>query len=266
MDTNTSVHLQDFPRMDCFEINEKLMDNMDKVRAICSCALFIRDKNNLRVRLPLNKVTIIGNNLEEISDFSTTIENEINVKTVEFVDNVSDFGEKKLVLNFQKIGVKVGSKMPDLMRASKSGRWRIDGNDLEIEGFRLEADEFSIKLEPNRDGVYAVDNYDILLMLDLNTTEELEQEGMVRDLIRMIQQFRKDAKLNVSDKIRLNIGTNYGFLKNSIKRHVDYVKDQTLAVSLDIIDGDLNCDFSFSEEINKNIVQIGFGVAHEAKK
>lgn len=258
---NNSVHLQNFPKMEHFEIDDNLIDIMDKVRAICSCALFIRDKNNLRVRLPLNKITIIGNQTEEIKEFSSIIIDEINAKNIEFLNNVEEYGEKKLNLNFAKIGNRVGSKMPYLIKAAKSNKWKINKNNkLEIEGFELEDDEFNIKLESKKENIYTVDNYDILISLDLNITKELEYEGMARDLVRIIQQLRKDAKLNISDKIDLVIKTNYDFLRNSIEQHKDYIKEQTLSINLNIAKDDLNSDFSFCEEMDKNIVQIGFSV------
>ena len=103
MSSIKSVHLQNFPNLDDFETDQKLVDKMDKVRAICSCALFVRDKNNLRVRLPLNKITIIGKNIEEIKEFSNIIIDEINVKNIEFIENIDDFSTKKLILDFKKI-------------------------------------------------------------------------------------------------------------------------------------------------------------------
>ena len=119
MDIKNSVHLQDFPSMENFTADNELLNTMDKVRAICSCALYVRDKNNLRVRLPLNKMTIITPDSSDISHFTDIIADEINVKNIEFNDNIEEFGEKKLVLNFQKIGKKVGSKMPNIMKLAK---------------------------------------------------------------------------------------------------------------------------------------------------
>lgn len=268
MNRKNSVHLQDFPKMGDFEADMELIDTMDKVRAICSCALFVRDKNNLRVRLPLNGITVITSNTDEIKEFSSIIADEINVKKVDFIDKIDDYGEKKLVLNFQKIGSKVGTKMPNLIKASKANEWKINKSSgkLKIEGFELEDDEYELKLEPKKSNVFPVENYDILIMLDLTITKELEYEGMARDLVRTIQQLRKNVKLNVSDRIDLVVKTNYDFLKTSIEQHKDYIKEQTLSTTLNITKDDLNCDFSFCEEIDKNIVQIGFSVIKLGEK
>ena len=253
-----SVHLENFPVIDNFDIDENLIESMDEVRSICSCALFIRDKHNLRVRLPLNKITIISNNNDKIKEFSDIIIDEINVKNIEFVDDIKDYGEKKLILNFPKIGPKVGSKMPNVMKASQNGKWKIKDDKLIIDDFELENDEYKITLQPKKDNVFAVDGYDVLIMLDTEITLDLEKEGLARDMVRKIQQFRKDVKLDVSDKIDLVIKTNYDFLKDSIIMFKEYIKEQTLATNLTIAKEDLNTEFSFCDEIENNVVQIGF--------
>lgn len=260
MNTKNSVHLQDFPVVENFEVDKQLLDIMDKVRAICSCALYVRDKNNLRVRLPLNKITIISNDCSDIENFVDIISDEINVKNIDFDDKIEEYGEKKLILNFSKIGNKVGSKMPSVMKAASNSKWKIKDEILEIDGFELNKDEYCISLESKKKNVFAVDGCDILIMLDLNITENLEKEGMARDLVRLIQQFRKDVKLDISDKINIVIKTNYEFLKDSINSFKDYINEQTLSIDLDIVKNDLNTEFSFCEEINNNIVQIGFSL------
>ena len=264
MSSIKSVHLQNFPNLDDFETDQKLVDKMDKVRAICSCALFVRDKNNLRVRLPLNKITIIGKNIEEIKEFSNIIIDEINVKNIEFIEDIDDFSTKKLILDFKKIGYKVGVKMPELIKATKENKWKIVDDKLDICGFILNKDEFKLTIEPKQTNTFVVDNYEILIQLDLNITKELGQEGMARDLVRIIQQFRKDANLNLSDRIELNIYTEYNFLVESAEKFKNYISEQTLAKSFRISNIDKNDKtsegFVFEDTIDKNKVIIRFNV------
>ncbi len=259
-----SVHLQNFPKINDFETDKQLIDKMDKVRSICSCALFIRDKNNLRVRLPLNKITIITADVDGIKEFSNIILDEINVKNIEFNKNINDFASNKLVLDFKKIGSKVGSKMPEIIKATKNREWEINNNKLMICGFVLDENEFKLTLEPKQVDTFVVDNYDILIQLDLKITRELEQEGIVRDLVRIIQQFRKDADLNVSDKIELSIYTYYDFLTESVEKFTSYISEQTLAKSLSVfpIDKANNSfdGFKFNETLNSNKITVNFRV------
>lgn len=261
-----SVHLQDFPEIKDFEIDKQLIDKMDKVRAICSCALFVRDKNNLRVRLPLNKLTIISADVDGIKGFSNIILDEINVKNIEFNENIGDFSSNKLILDFKKIGPKVGDKMSEIVKASKNNDWVIEDDKLIICGFILNKDEFKLSLEPKDKNLFVVDNYDILIKLDLKITKELEQEGIVRDLVRIIQQFRKEADLDISDKINLNIYTNYDFLTESVEKFRSYISEQTLAKSLDVLSLDkvvnnsISDTFTFSETLSDNKVVVNFKV------
>ena len=257
-----SVHLQKLPNLDEYVVDEKLIDTMDKVRAICSLALSIRDKNNLRVRLPLNKITVISNENNNLKEYSSIIVDEINVKNIEFLDNVNSFATKKITLNFSKIGSKVGSKMPELIKASKNGDWEItDDGKLKIASFELEKDEYNNSWEGKEENVFAVDNYDILVKLDLNITKDLEIEGLSRDVVRIIQQYRKDAKLLISDRINLFIRTDDSLLLEAINKHKDYICEQTLAKNLDVNNSSWdNIDFSFSTDINNSTVKIGFNV------
>lgn len=259
-----SVHLQNFPDINNFNVNRQLMDTMDKIRAICSCALFIRDKNNLRVRLPLNKITIISKNTNDIKEFSNIILDEINVKNIEFVENIDDFSSNKLILDFKKIGPKIGNKMPYLIKATKNNEWAIKNNQLIICDFTLDNNEFKLVLEPKKENVFVVDNYNILIQLDLNITEELEQEGTARDLIRIIQQLRKDANLKLVDKIDLSIYTENNYLSKSIENFKGYISEQTLAKSLNIFPNkkiSSNFDgFLFNEILNDNKITITFKV------
>lgn len=260
MNNKNSIHLQDFPDLNNYKIDLELIEKMDKVRAICSCALSIRDKNNLRVRLPLNSITVISEDSENIKEFSSIILDEINVKNIFFEKDINSFAEKKINLNFAKIGPKVGSKIPNIMKAIKNNSWKINNNKLEIENLELDSDEYNVLWQSKKENIISVDNYDILIQLDLNVTKKLEQEGLTRDLIRIIQQYRKDVNLVINDKIELFIKTNYEFLKESININKKYLQEQVLAIDVIITNDDLNSQFSFYEEINKSNIQIGFNI------
>jgi isoleucyl-tRNA synthetase len=257
-----SVHLQDFPKLTNFEADKDSMAAMDMVRAVCSCALSVRDKNGLRVRLPLNRITVVARDIESLREFSAIIADEINVKSVEFLDNVEDFAENRLILNFQRIGSKVGPKMPELIGAAKSNRWKITENGLlRICDVELAEDEFSLQLIPRRKDIFLVENYNILIVLDLTVTEELKCEGAARDFVRLVQQLRKNAAVDIATVVELSIKTKYKLLLEAIAKHGNYIKEQILASVLTIIPD--NCHsamskFSFREEIEGNIVEINF--------
>jgi len=93
---NISVHLQDFPDVKFLDDDLDLITQMDLVRSICSTALAIRDNKNLRVRLPLQSLTIIGKSANKIKDFHEIIAEEVNVKEINFIEDISQFADLKL--------------------------------------------------------------------------------------------------------------------------------------------------------------------------
>ena len=256
-----SVHLQDFPVINNFIENSELVKNMDTVRAICSTALFIRDKFNLRVRLPLSNLKIIADKNEFLEDFKDIIIDEVNVKNIEFLNNIEETTETKLQLNFQLIGQKYGAKIPEMMKAVNNSSWKVNKkNKIEVAGIELEEDEYQIKFIPKNkaDNIVIVEGYNVLIELDIVTNSDLELEGLSRDLVRIIQQKRKEARLDISDRINLVIKTNFNLLKDAIEKNMKYIKEQTLAFSIEVVAEELKSDFSFCEELNGSSIFIGF--------
>lgn len=255
-----SVHLLDYPELDDYKENKDLVDSMDKVRAICSSALFLRDKHNLRVRLPLNKIEIIGDKLEGINEFKDIILDEINVKNIEFNNNINNKAELKLELNFQKLGAIFGSKMQAIIKASKINDWKIlENKKLKIADVELEEEFFKLKLVPkNLENTAVVEGYNILVELDTKIDKKLELEGFARDIIRTIQQSRKDANLDVADKINLFITTDDIILNEAINSFCEYIMEQTLSKSLKL--ESKKTKFSFDTKINDSNINISFDI------
>ena len=256
----SSVHLMDFPKLDKFKANAELVANMDTVRAICSSALFLRDKYGLRVRLPLSEITVIGKNLDKIKDFENIILDELNIKKMSIIDNIDKYAELKLQLNFAKIGQVYGSKIPELMKAIKTNNYEIKNNKLYACGIELSDEYFEQKLIPINADFFVVDGYNILVKIDTNITKELEQEGIARDLIRIIQQDRKNADLNVSDTLDAIIVVNDNNAVEAIQNNLEYIKQQTLIKQLKISNKEEKMQFSFNEKLNECEIKILFSV------
>lgn len=256
-----SIHLQDFPDLNFLENDETLVAKMDLVRSVCSSALSIRDNKNLRVRLPLNKLTIIGKNAVQIEDFKEIIADEVNVKNIAFENNIEDLAELKLAINFKKIGAAMGPKIKDIMAATKSGNWKkINENEIEIAGINLKNDDFSLKLTPkNHDdknvAIQALSDNSHLISLDLIVTEELKQEGLARDIVRLIQQARKDADLDVADRVKIRISSEQAEIADIVKNFNEYIKEQVLAEEL---------EFTDTQEVNTQGAAISIGKAEGA--
>ena len=237
-----SVHLQDFPDISFLQDEEDLVKKMDMVRDICSIALAIRDQKNLRVRLPLNKLIIIGKNAAEVSDFFSIIKDEVNVKNIEIKEEIGSLAEIKLQINFKKIGAKFGSKIKEITQASKEGKWqKISENKIEIAGVELIDDDFEIKLIAKNESdqnliSLPLSNNECLIQLDTEITEDLENEGIARDIVRLIQQNRKEANFDISDYIKIQIDCKNERVLKVASKFAEYIKQQVLGDSLEIVD------------------------------
>ena len=257
-----SIHLQDYPDVSNINFDDELVKEMDLVKEICSVALFLRDKENLRVRLPLNQIKIIGNDIEDLKKYKDIIADEVNVKNVVFESDIDKIATFVIEVDLKKLGSKYGEKLRDIMKAVKENKWKKADNDkIEIANTILEKDEYSIKLKPKKESknMQALSNNKAIIELDFNITPELELEGLARDLIRIIQQNRKDANLVLSDRITLSLKTSSQKLIKAIQDNAEYIKNQTLAKELDIVDN-ISEEFSFGEEIDGDFINIGFSI------
>ena len=257
-----SIHLQDYPDVSNINFDDELVKEIDLVKEICSVALFLRDKENLRVRLPLNQIKIIGNDIEDLKKYKDIIADEVNVKNVVFESDIDKIATFVIEVDLKKLGSKYGEKLRDIMKAVKENKWKkADDDKIEIANTILEKDEYSIKLKPKKESknMQALSNNKAIIELDFNITPELELEGLARDLIRIIQQNRKDANLVLSDRITLSLKTSSQKLIKAIQDNVEYIKNQTLAKELDIVDN-ISEEFSFGEEIDGDFINIGFSI------
>lgn len=265
MNKNLSVHLQNFPDVSFLNAKTDLVADMDMVRQICSTALFIRDQKNLRVRLPLNKLNIIGKKAARMLQYKDIIADEVNVKNIEITPEIGDLAELKLQINLKKVGAKLGKKMKDVTIAAQTNNWKkISDNQIEIAGVILSDDEFEIKLvTKNSDNTAALSSNDCLVELDINVTEELKEEGLARDIVRAIQQNRKDADLDISNHIKIAFfSSNEMFLK-VIKTYENYLKEQTLTDDILIASNSAevkNYSNHFVNKIDESDLEIGITV------
>ena len=261
-----SVHLQDYPDLSKLDNYHSLIELMDEVRDICNAAHAIRNRINIRIRHPLSELRIIGNAATDIDSYSTIcdiIKDEVNVKNVvvgQGEQKITDFAIYNLKINFPVLGKRLPEKIKQIIPAAKKNHWKLlASNRIEIIGEILEPTEFTILLEPKpeyQNVAQPLSSNDALVILDTTITKELEQEGYARDLIRLIQQARKDAGLQVTDRINLRIRVSDA-LKDMLLNFGGYIAEQVLASS--ISEGDMhNCSFITNDTIENEEVSIGF--------
>ncbi len=254
-----SVHLEDFPNVDSIEIEENLVKAMDQVLDICNAALFIRSEENIRVRQPLSKLVIHLDRVDDgtydnyIKHFEDLIKDEVNVKSIIYQEDVKGYADLKLSINFPLLGKRLPEKMKEIIAATKSGNWHEAGGKLFVSGIELLAEEYTLVMEPENGikGVKALSNSIGLVKIDLEITKELEEEGIARDLVRFIQQTRKEAGFEVSDRIKLNIKSDPN-LEPVLANYGPFITDQTLSE----IRKDFKPEYTADIDLNNQIVSI----------
>ena len=234
-----SVHLADWPAADQFPHDTDLHAGMAQVRDACSTLLSLRKAEGLRVRLPLAKAVVATPDADLVAPHLDILRDELNVKDVELTTDVDRFGSKELVLNPKALGPRLGGQMQQVVKAHKSGDWTVDGDRATVGGVELLPGEFDFRLVSGDDGgaVATLKNSAGLVVLDTEVTPELEQEGTARDLIRQIQQARREAGLEVSDRIDLTVSGPADVVA-AFDAHRDLVMSETLAVSAAAAVGD----------------------------
>ncbi|KQQ10930.1 isoleucine--tRNA ligase [Rathayibacter sp. Leaf296] len=232
-----SVHLTDWPTADEFPVDEALVHAMDAVRGISSTALSLRKQAGLRVRLPLARLTVVVADADELAPFEAILRDELNVKEVTLVPLVetsaSDYGvTSRLAVNARAAGPRLGRGVQTVIKAAKAGDWsEVDGV-VTAGGVELVEGEYELTLEVG--GAGADDRAIALLprggfvLLDTATTPELEAEGLARDLIRAVQDARKGAGLDVSDRIVLDVMLDEVSL-GALEPHATWIAEETLA-------------------------------------
>jgi len=229
-----SVHLGDWPALDELPADDDLVASMDLARDVCSSTLSVRKAHQRRVRLPLQSLTIASPDAERLADFVDLIANEVNVRAVELTTDVGSVASEELKLVPAKLGPRLGKDVQNVIKAHKAGDWTVVGDVVTVGGFALEAGEYSIEQVASDDQASTgLGQHVGVVALDTTVTEELEIEGRARDLIRSIQQARRDADLDVSDRIELSV-TAGPAVAEALRIHRELVMAETLAAAVRI--------------------------------
>ncbi|MFP4511878.1 MAG: isoleucine--tRNA ligase [Acidimicrobiales bacterium] len=255
-----SVHLADWPDPDELPADPDLVRDMDRVRDVCTAALFLREEHGLRTRLPLRDLTVAGADSERLAPFVELIADEVNVKSVSLTDDLASHADFVLRPNGRVLGPKLGGDTQKVMAAARSGEWTLDRDRVTVAGHSLEPGEFELTLKP-REGEtsQALRSNDAVAVLDTDVTPELAAEGRARDLVRLVQQARKDAGLEVTDRISLRVQSDSSAVNGAVADHRDWIAAQVLAV--DIADATTGTGHAATGEIDDDPVTIEVEIA-----
>jgi isoleucyl-tRNA synthetase len=237
-----SVHLDDWPDVSALPSDPGLVAAMDRTREVCSAAASLRKANGLRVRLPLPELTVVAGDAETLADFTALIADEVNVREVTLLD-VADAAaqqigvSERLTVNARAAGPRLGKDVQAVIRAAKSGDWSVDTlGVVTCGGVKLEPGEYTVEtVVADGAGATAMLSGGGFIVLDTAVTPELAAEGLARDVVRAVQQARRAAGLEVSDRISLAVaGTPAA--RDAVAAHRELIASETLATALDLVE------------------------------
>jgi isoleucyl-tRNA synthetase len=237
-----SVHLADWPAADDLPADDDLVAAMDKVREVCSATSALRKAGNLRNRLPLSTLTVVTSDPARLSSFAGIVADEVNVKEVRLLDpeapEAAAYGvSQRLTVNARAAGPRLGKDVQQAIKGSKSGDWSVaeDGT-VTAGGLTLEEGEYTLDtVAGSADASAAVGVLPTggFVVLDTEVTPELAAEGLARDLVRAVQQARRDAGLDVSDRIALTVAGSDA-VQAAARAHEQLITSETLALSYEV--------------------------------
>jgi isoleucyl-tRNA synthetase len=243
--SDQSVHLTKLVEVKKQHQDKALEERMELAQKISSMVLSIRKKENLKVRQPLQRIQIpilekaFQVKIEAVKDL---ILSEVNVKEIDFVNESQTQIVKNLKLNFKTLGKKCGTNMKAVQAYAnengaaiisgieRSGSYVIDLNDTKI---NIESEDVEI-IPVDIPGWKVSNNGPLTVALDINLSEELRNEGLAREVVNRIQNMRKDAGFEVTDKILVKIQQNSD-LDNAIKNNLSYICSETLTNDLQLV-------------------------------
>jgi isoleucyl-tRNA synthetase len=246
-DTSASVHLADFPIADRGTINTELEQRMALAQNISSLIHSLRKKHTIKVRQPLSRVLIPilnekqANQIKAVEDL---ILSEVNIKTIEYIDDTSGVVVKKIKPNFKKLGKEYGPRMKDVA-AIIQGFGQEEIKEIEKQGYkevdlagspiRLTPEDVEITSEDIPGWIVASEG-GVTVALDITITDELRKEGIARDLVNRVQNMRKDAGLEVQDKIRISVQRADEMIEAALTANREYICTETQALELNLLD------------------------------
>ena len=249
-----SVHLADYPEVDQSLVEKEVEEPMDLVRDLVGLGRATREKSKLKVRQPLNKIIVDGRKKDLIHGLTPLLKEELNIKEVEFTENLNEYMNFSLKPNFKVAGPKLGGKIKALPKALNALNADEAVEQVKREGFiEVEMDQEKITLseEDLMINISAKEGFTVemdgtkFVILDTTLTRDLIDEGYAREFVSKVQQIRKNQDFEVLDNIEITY-CGREEIQKAVEKHRDYIMKETLAVELKATEE--TCD----EEYNLN--------------
>ncbi len=234
-----SVHLANFPKADLSLVNDRIENKMDLVRDLISLGRNAREEVKIKVRQPISEVLLDGKNKELIGDLDELIKEELNVKEVTYINDLSKYMNFEVKPNFKVVGKIFGPKIKlyaeELAKFSSEDVSFIQNG--EAVTVTVDGELFDVTSEMVDIRVSAKEGYDAqkegnnFIILNTNLTDELINEGIARELISKVQNLRKQKDFDVADRIKLYYQSDDKF-DTVVKNFDEMIKKETLSVEL----------------------------------
>lgn len=220
-----SVHLSKWCNIPEEYKNETILKDTDIVQRIISLARTLREKENIKIRQPLSQIEVAFTKKYSsiVNKFKTTICEEINVKNISILNNVDEIANVEYLPNFKTLGSKYGNKMKEISSLIKNNEFKYENNKYILNNNEILNDEDIIIRYSSKTNDIVANDSEIVLKLDTKLTDELKEEGLAREIVRNIQDTRKNLKLEINDRIYIDLDYN---LKEDLKK---YVCNETLS-------------------------------------
>lgn len=259
-DAPLSVHLAEFPVADAVLIDTALENDMSFTREVISMGHAARNRSGIKTRQPLADITIGGLSDEEketINRLAAFVHDELNVKAIVFTEELDEFAQVTLKPNFRVLGPKYGKGVQAIAKALATAdtmqiKSELEANrnlqiDASGETYTLEQSEIDVQTQ-NREGFFVEVDARKFVALSTELTHELTLEGMARELVNKIQNMRKEADFNVSDRIRLSVDTTSELVTEAFETHRDYILRETLTTEVVELPGENT--YSLDQKLN----------------
>ncbi|WP_156857667.1 isoleucine--tRNA ligase [Oceanobacillus sp. AG] len=236
--TGKSVHLSDFPEVNEMRRNKGLENEMEGVLQVIELARRARNASNIKTKQPLSELVIVGNSQDTnyLAKYSNIIEDEINVKQVCFQENAGESIQYEIKLNFPTAGPKLGKKIRTVQKALNQLSELEAKNVVEKGLFEIETKtgeyigvgkEDLLINQITKKGIEMASNEVYTILLNTKIDDNLRKEGIVRELIRAVQQYRKELKLPVEQRVNLTFHLNES-LRLAIEQYKDLLERNLL--------------------------------------
>lgn len=256
-----SVHLAKFPKCDDKLIDEKIEEKMDLVRDLISLGRNVREEAKIKVRQPISEAILDGKNKNIIGDLTELIKEELNVKEIKFVDDLSIYMNYEVKPNFKVCGPLLGSSIKSFQGYVKNFNYGDiknleEGNEIKI---NLDGKEITITYDmldvriTSKEGFNSTHEGNNFIVLNTTLNKDLINEGIARELISKIQQLRKNKDFNIVDRINIYYSHN-DEIEEAIEEYRDMIMKDTLAEQID----ERN---DLTEEFNINGIEVKLDVA-----